>query len=199
VPIADSDADAWLPAALLEAGCGDVTANRQQWWLVAIFGTLHPAWQPEPLMQRLRAAAEASGKRVALISVGRLGPGEPPWHEMQRRYGAQVPLLRLGEQPATRISQLLNSVDFGIATSPYSLVGKSATIAAMLEHGVPVIVNREDGPAASPDDRDEDRYIRLDQRFDDRLAHARRGPRRRRLSEVADQFLADLASAENGC
>jgi hypothetical protein len=199
VPIADSDADAWLPAALVEAGCGDVRANRQHWWLVAIFGTLHPAWRPEPLMQRLRAAGQASGKRVALISVGRLGPGEPLWHEMQRRYGARVPMLRPGEQADTRISQLLNSVDFGIATSPYSLIGKSATIAAMLEHGVPVIVNREDGPAASPNHRDEDNYLRMDRRFEDRLAHARRGPRRRRLAEVVDQFLADLTSAGHSC
>jgi hypothetical protein len=199
LPIADSDADAWLPAALVEAGFGDVTANRQYWWLVAIFGTLHPVWQPEPLMQRLRAAAEASGKRVALISIGRLGPGEDLWRDMQRNYAAQMPMLRLGEQPDTRISQLLNSVDFGIATSPYSLIGKSATIAAMLEHGVPVIVNREDGPAASPHDRDQNSYIRMDHRFEDRLAQARRGPRRRRLSEVADQFLADLTWAANAC
>jgi hypothetical protein len=197
LPIADSGAEAWLPSALVEAGCREVTAARQRWWLVAIFGALHPVWQPEPLMRRLQAAASASGKRVALISIGRLGPGEPIWREMLGRYSGQMPMVRLGEQPETRISQLLNSVDFGIATSPYSLVGKSATIAAMLEHGVPVIVNREDGPSAGPCRRDENTYIRLDASFEDRLIHARRGPRRWRLFEVADQFLQDLAWAGN--
>lgn len=195
LPVADTGADGWLPAALAEVGCGDVAGARQKWWLVAIFGTLHPVWRPEPLMQRLQAAAAESGRRLALISVGRLGPGESLWREMQGRYGALTPMLRLGEQPETRISQLLNSVDFGIATSPYTLVGKSATIAAMVEHGVPVIVNREDGPPGGNPARDEDAYIRLDEWFADRLMRARRGPRRWRLSEVADQFLEDLASA----
>ena len=115
---------------------------------------------------------------------------------MQGRYGPLTPMLRLGEQPEIRISQLLNSVDFGIATSPYTLV-TSATIAAMVEHGVPVIVNREDGPPCGNPARDEDAYIRLDERFADRLMHARRGPRRWRLSEVADEFLEDLASARH--
>ncbi len=182
LPIADTNADAWLPSALARVGGADVAIARQKWWLLTIFGTLHPAWRPEPLMRRLQAVATESGRRLALISVGRLGPGESLWQEMQSRYGHHVSMLRLGEQPETRISQLLNSVDFGVSTSPYTLVGKSATMAAMMEHGVPVIVTREDGPPGGSPALDEDACIRLDDRFAARLIGARRRPRRRRLS-----------------
>jgi hypothetical protein len=38
----------------------------------------------------------------------------------------------------------MNTCDFGVVTSPLSLIGKSGTAAAMLEHDMPVIANRDD-------------------------------------------------------
>ena len=81
--------------------------RREDWWVFAIFGTLHPVWPPQPLLDELQAAAAAAGKRVALISAGRLGAGESIWTGMPAAYGSRVPMLRLGEQPAPRISELL--------------------------------------------------------------------------------------------
>jgi hypothetical protein len=104
-------------------------------------------------------------------------------------------MVTLGEQPSTRVSEVLNTVNFGIATSPYGLLGKSATVAAMFEHGLPVIVNREDGPAAPEDPRDQPDHalvIRLGHDFARRLASAKRGEPCRRLPAAAAQFLADL-------
>jgi hypothetical protein len=197
IPVAGTDAMAWLAPRLATAGC-DAGARRERWWLFVLFGTLHPSWPPEPLFERLQQAAAEARKRIAVLSVGRLGGGEALWRDLTARYAGVFPLLRLGEQPELRVSEVLNAVDFGIATSPLGLLGKSGTAMAMFEHGLPVIVNREDGPAA-PDpgaDLPEDTLtIRLDSDFSRRLCGASRTDPGTRRAAVAAAFLADLEAA----
>ena len=200
IPVESGDADAWLAPRLAAAGCDALTAagGRGRWWIFALFGTVHPVWPPQPLLDELQVAAAAAGKRVALVSAGRLGDGERIWHEMAATYGARVPMLHLGEQPAARLSELFNSVDFGIATTPFALIGKSATVAAMLDHGLPVVVNRDDcrWPApATTDEREAALLIRMSSDLPARLQRARRLPAVWRLPTVASQWLGALATA----
>ena len=197
VPVSTCDALAGLAAALPDIGA-DVVARRPGWWLCALFGTIHPEWPPEPLMARLLQAAAEHGKRVGIISVGRLGAGDARWTTLQNRYRQHAAMVRLGEQPVERISELLNTVDFGIATSPYALIDKSGTVAAMLDHGLPVIVNREDEsfvPVRTVEDTVDELVIRMDERFGDRLSGASRRPPQWRLPAVAGRFLADLSGS----
>jgi hypothetical protein len=199
LPLSAGQAWEWLTPALAAAGC-DADRNRAGWWLCVVFGTLHPVWPPEPLLSRLASAAAGAHRRIALLSVGRLGSGESLWRRLETDYAARIPTVRLGELSAERISELLNTVDFGIATSPYSLLGKSATVAAMFEHGLPVIVNRQDGwtPSSEPlDPTERDLVIRPDDRFERRLTTVKRGHPQRRLPAVARQFLADLDAASS--
>ena len=51
--------------------------------------------------------------------------------------------LTLGAQPARDISQCLLAADFGVSPVPPEYLSKSGTAAAMLDHGLPVIVTRE--------------------------------------------------------
>ena len=201
VPVADCDAAAWLRPLLEAEGCDALSGGagrRGAWWLFTLFGTLHPVWPPEPLIDRLQSAAAAAGKRVALVAAGRLGAGEPIWSEMRSRYGAGLPMVQLGEQPAARISELFNTVDFGIATTPFALIGKSATVAAMLDHGLPVVVNRDDcrwpAPATS-DEREQALLIRMGADLPVRLRQTPRLPPSWRLPRIAARWLGELASA----
>ena len=154
-----------------------------------MFGELHPVWPPEPLLGRLRGM----GKRIKIEHIGRIGQGLEVWEEMERRYGGEFGFKRHGEQPAARVSQFLMEMDFGIATTPLALLGKSGTVAAMLEHGLPVIVNRDDvryaGVDAGP--RPEG-VIVMDERLVGALLVAKRRPAGWRLTVVADQFLGSL-------
>jgi len=199
IPVSGGNATAWLGPLLAGVGCealSGVPGRRGDWWLFAIFGTLHPEWPPQPLLDQLQAAAAAAGKRVAVVSAGRLGAGESIWTEMAGTYGSRVPMLRLGEQPAGRISELLNSVDFGIATSPLALIGKSATVAAMFDHGLPVVVNRDDCRWPAPkttDDREAALVIPMNRDLAARLRDARRLPAEWRLPSVATQWLGELS------
>jgi hypothetical protein len=199
IPVTHGCATAWLAPLLADAGCDALSGApgiRDRWWLFAMFGTLHPVWPPQPLLDQLQAAAAAAGKRVAIVSTGRLGAGEAVWTGMAATYGSSVPMLRLGEQPASRISELLNTADFGIATTPLALVGKSATVAAMFDHGVPVVVNRDDCRWTAPttaDDREAALVIRIGDGLAARLRDARRLPAAWRLPSVAAQWLGELA------
>jgi len=196
IPIADTDAMRWLGPLLAGVGC-DAAVSRANWWLFVVFGTLHPVWPSEPLMGRLQQAAETAGRRIAVISIGRLGSGESVWRTLETRYGSRIPMLLVGEQPDSRISEVFKNVDFGIATTPWALLGKSGSVAAMLEHGLPVIVNREDaipGIVGMPD-ADGSLVIRLDAQFACRLIEARRAEPQSRRSMVAARFLADLKGA----
>jgi len=199
IPIAGGDGSAWLGPLLAGVGCDALSGpprRRGDWWLFALFGTLHPVWPPQPLLDQLQAAAAAAGKSVALIAAGRLGAGESLWTEMSATHGSRVPMLRIGEQPAQRISELLNTVDFGIATTPLALVGKSATVAAMFDHGLPVVVNRDDCRWPAPktaDDREAALVIPIGRDLPARLRDARRLPAAWRLPSVAAQWLGELA------
>lgn len=158
----------------------------------AFFGTLHPVWPPEPLFAHLRAL----GDHVTLTHVGAIGAGAALWDSLAQRY-PHFTFRRLGEQPPQAIADFFAAADFGIATTPWAILGKSATVAAMLEAGLPVIVNRDEtrfsGVPDSPSD--DPQLIRMTADLPGQLRAARRRPPRLRLPEIASRFLAELEIA----
>jgi hypothetical protein len=198
IPLATASDDRWLAERLGAAGCDALHGRRHDWWLAVLFGTLHPVWPAEPLFTRLGTAASAAGKKLALISVGRLGAGDELWNQIAAAYRSRMPMIRLDMRIDHRVSSVLSIADFGIATTPRALIGKSATVAAMFDHGLPVIVNREDCVWPAPeatDPRERALVIRLDASFAARLRDARRLPPEWRLPQVATQWLNDLTAA----
>lgn len=109
--------------------------------VAAFFGTLHPAWDPHPTTRFLQAAATASGRPVHCLGLGRIGAHGERWLA-----GLGHPLRgsTSGELPADQISQALQAADFGVATHPWALLGKSGAVAAYLDHGLPVLAPRDD-------------------------------------------------------
>jgi glycosyltransferase involved in cell wall biosynthesis len=159
---------------------------------LGMFGSIHPEWLPDKMFVQL----ESLNKPIQLSHIGRIGAGESVWLDLTERFGSEVEFRRLGEQPLEKISQFFSSIDFGVATTPLSLIGKSASVAAMLDHGLPVIVNRDDvhfrgitdtGPTA-------DLLIPVDEMFLERLTTVKRQAPRARLPEVAAQFLHDIGA-----
>ncbi|HVG81781.1 MAG TPA: hypothetical protein VNB28_05820, partial [Methylomirabilota bacterium] len=78
--------------------------------------------------------------RTGLVLSAGAASGMP---ERLRRWAAghpQIGVLALGIQPAERVSAYLQALDFGLTSYPYALIGKSSSVKAMLEHGLPVIV-----------------------------------------------------------
>ena len=140
-------------------------------WIFIFFGTIHPCWDFGMLLQRISAEAGCSDKKVLFISIGKNTPsGDVTWRKMEACGAANCEFLKLGELSAKEISQILGSADFGVATTPSSLLGKSGSFAAMATHGLPVIVPRNDGSpglGASV----EQGIILVNEMFDNKLLH----------------------------
>lgn len=142
-------------AALLREGCdcevlplfGNVpiapAAPAASALLVGItFGTLHPQWRPAATAEWLLATAHRQGRTAALIVVGRAGAHAPGLLNVFRDQGITV--TETGELTQEAASRLFTAADFGIAPHPWALIGKSGAAAALLEHGLPVVVPRDD-------------------------------------------------------
>jgi hypothetical protein len=163
---------------------------------LGLFGSIHPEWSPEELFARL----QAFGKPIQVYHIGRIGPGESLWNEVAQRYEAEIQFRRFGEQSLENISQFFLSLDFGVATTPLSLIGKSSTVAAMLDHGLPVIVNRNDVHFRGilEENLASERLISVDESFIDRLRTVKRLNPEPSLPRIASQFLDDLAEWKDG-
>jgi glycosyltransferase involved in cell wall biosynthesis len=159
---------------------------------LGLFGSIHPEWNPDEMLAQLQKL----GRSIRISHVGRIGPGELAWNNLNRRYQGEIAFCRLGEQSPDYISRFFGSLDFGVATTPLSLIGKSAAVAAMLDHGLPVIVNRNDiqfrclknaGPIS-------ENLFPVDEMFLERLGTAKRRAPEPRLPQVAAQFLSDIGA-----
>jgi hypothetical protein len=114
-------------------------------WLGVFFGGLYREWKPEPFFGRLERAARQAGRSVVLAQLGHPGgEGSEVWSALEREYGGRFRFLTLGPRPPETVSAILQAADFGIAASPWMVIGKSGSAAVMLDHGLPVIVTRDD-------------------------------------------------------
>jgi hypothetical protein len=194
IPILSSVDAQWLTQTLLGLGVPPPRSARDGCWRFGMFGALHPSWSPEPLFTQLGAAARSANRQIVIASIGRRGPGEELWQHIQRRYGDRFSFAALGERPLRDISSFLQSVDFGIAITPWQLIGKSGTTAAMLDHGLPVIVSRDDQDfGVTPSTPiSEPLLYRMDAGLPEWLHSVKRQPACSRLPHVARQFITDL-------
>lgn len=198
VPIISEPGSVWIQSQLRTALGGEY--RRETLWLFGLFGALHAQWPPEPLFTRLHRVAQAAGKTPVILSIGRTGQaGLELWNRMAQDYSDRFVFLRLGEQSLERISEYLSFLDCGIATSPRSIIGKSGTSISMLEHGLPVIVNRNDIDICSPrraKGENNPFFIPCDTSLEIRLRHGlEKPPRGSRRPRVVQSFLSDLECA----
>lgn len=196
VPVLSELGTAWMESEL-EKLLGHPHC-RNDFWLFGFFGALHSQWPPEPLLSRLHNAARSVGKKPVILSIGRTGDsGLELWNRLVRDYADRFIFLHLGEQSVEHISEYLTALDCGIATTPRSILGKSGVVASMLEHGLPVIVNRDDAPGTGHDSAtSEPLLIQCDEQLESRLrAGLRKGPRQSRRPLRAREFENSLVSA----
>jgi hypothetical protein len=167
-------------------------------WVFAIFGTLRKGWEFERLLAEIERAREALGiDECRFVSVGRLGDyGQSLWEGMKQSGYKHFVFERLGELQDSDVSRVLHSADFGIAVSPLDIIDKSGAVAAMRDHGLPVIVTRFGPEASRSQVAGRLDLVLLDDRFQESLRAAKRQPSRDSLPLVAEAFINSLQAAE---
>jgi hypothetical protein len=190
--------------------CGNIPVDpmplgpRGTEWVGGIFGTVHTQFDPRQCLSVLASGAQASRRTLRIIGFGRLGAhGEKLFAQLKDEYSHRgIVIENLGGRPQAEISRLLQTLDFGIGTHPWALIGKSGAVAAMLDHGIPVIVPRDDWalrrPPTPPPLRDP-LVVRLADTPSELMAGwlARRRPPQSRLPALAAAFLARLNRAND--
>jgi glycosyltransferase involved in cell wall biosynthesis len=143
IPVTSCPNPEWLKEQWREGWDKFNLAERGDWWIFVIFGSIHPEWDAEDFWQKASAAAQRAGKKCAFIAIGRPGePGERILRELQKHEGDSWRFLNLGAQSEEDVSQCLLTADFGVSAVPPEYLCKSGTAAAMTEHGLPVIAIR---------------------------------------------------------
>jgi len=185
-----------IPEALIQAGVCDERGLHENLWLGLFFGALYAEWKAEPFMGILGSAAGKAGKRICLIGAGRMGgPGNVRWEKLQKNYAEAVDFITVGECTPLQISTLMRVADFGVAATPRHLLGKSSSATAMLDHGLPVIVTRDEFVPEAPSTRPLDPLVhRCDAELESKLQKGlpKRAPRDRK-PEVVATFIRALA------
>ena len=149
IPVSTESADLWLADAVTRKGGPDIS-KRDRLWLLGFFGGIPARWPSDQLFDRLSALARASGRHAVVISAGATGYASNSLLATWRVKHPEVDFVTIGPRPALEISQFFNSIDFGITPHPIYLLGKSGSVAAMLEHGLPLIAGWGDIAPSTP-------------------------------------------------
>tara|TARA_B100001248_G_C27399874_1_gene469236 strand:+ start:14663 stop:15820 length:1158 start_codon:yes stop_codon:yes gene_type:complete len=169
--------------------------NRNDYWFFGILGTLYPIWEAYPLLSYIDLASQKAGKKPIILSLGNLGPGERLWERTLQQAPKNMRFARLGWTPEDTLAPLINCLDFGIATTPWGLIEKSAAIRPLLESGLPVIVSRDDvhfNTATPLEVLQNPQLVKMTPDLPNILPHLQKQPPHWTLPEVASQFIRDL-------
>lgn len=118
--------------------------TRSQLYLVGVFGGIHPEWSASESITMLVPLVRRSHKRLVMILFGKSGLKAEGLLHIKQSLAGHAEVVIAGEQTDLQISKILQSLDLGLATSPWQIIEKSGAVAAMLEHGLPVLITRDD-------------------------------------------------------
>jgi len=104
---------------------------------ILVFGTIHPDSLIDQFAKEASLYAKESFTKMHMILIGRSGAEQNEFSRIWTSYGFSIDLL--GEQDEEVISRKLSSATFGISTTTFAMIEKSGTVAAMIEHHLPVL------------------------------------------------------------
>ncbi|MEP7231852.1 MAG: hypothetical protein ABI691_16435 [Ginsengibacter sp.] len=110
-----------------------------------LFGGIHPGAPVKEFFNDLKNYSTSTKTKVLVRMVGRCGKEQFLWEKESKEAGLAIEIL--GEKSPEDISEVLLNSSFGVSTTPFFLIEKSGSVAAMREHGLTVLcVSREWNP-----------------------------------------------------
>ena len=198
IPVAPGDparARELVDTALTSAGGSPLGKDDR---IIPVFGVAKPHWPFESFATILGDVLEARGERAVVVFIGRGQDAFRRWFEQ----GATPPhpcvrVAQTGFLSESDISRLFQISAFGISVVSLAMVCKSGVVAAMKDHGLNVLVLRDDvrirgilEHPARPDGVHTPDEVR--ERFD---AICQSHPPEESLPRIAQRFLEDLEAS----
>jgi hypothetical protein len=123
---------------------GGGSLERSQYYLAGVFGAVHPEWDPATAVNTILQLTQKQNKWLVLVFFGKSHLDELAGEKLKEQLHGRAEVMLLGSRSDAGVSKILNTLDLGLATSPRQLIQKSGSVAAMLEHGLSVLVVRDD-------------------------------------------------------
>jgi hypothetical protein len=102
-----------------------------------VFGNIHAGGDINGFAEEARLLQRSSGRKIEVNFLGRCGAELESWINAFRQN--EIEVFILGEQPPSVVSEYLQKASHGLSSTPEVLAEKSGTVAAMIEHDLPVI------------------------------------------------------------
>jgi hypothetical protein len=104
---------------------------------MVVFGSIQPNSLIKTFASEASDYSKKRGIKIRFVFIGKCGNERDLWVSICKSEGFEVTIL--GEQPVEFISEVLQNSTIGISSNDITRIGKSGTIAAMIEHGLPVV------------------------------------------------------------
>jgi hypothetical protein len=177
-------------------------ATNSSTWIFIFFGTLDRQWQPSSFFEYVEQARKISAKATChFISIGKKGDrGELLWEawtneRIRSKYKAFL-FSNLGEKSAKEVSLLLQIGSFGVSMAPSLWLGKSSSVATMIEHGLPIIIPTYDSIPDIPIETNiisNEQFLKIDSSLPLKICQASRFPSRSMVLETARSLIKSLS------
>jgi len=127
-----------------------IKSNKEKKTLVlSVFGSIHYGAPVSSFLDELLQVTQSDSNeffKIKFIFIGNCGSHVEEWTSVLKDYNIEFKIT--GKLNEHDISNYFSNTDFGITTTPYLLVEKSGTVAAMLQHNLNVICVARDWDVA---------------------------------------------------
>lgn len=115
--------------------------SRKDWIVLGTFGKMRANIDYIALLKKLLVRPEIQRKRIAFFSIGNAGNHcDGIFNRIEQNYKENLLVYKFGERSTDEISSFFQLLDYGVASVPHHLLGKSGAYAAMRNHGLKILV-----------------------------------------------------------
>jgi hypothetical protein len=171
----------------------EIYQHRNDYIICCIFGSIYyDSWDMDSLLSKLEAEHQKSGKKILVSSIGKIPYGKEFWENLPSKY-KHLQFLTFGMQDENFISYwLTHFVDLGIVTTPAIITGKSSSLMAYIDHGIPVFCKKNELTFnfEITEDLFDKRLTQVDESFEFKLVP--REPPKSLIKETTEIFIKAL-------
>ncbi len=118
--------------------------NRSDFLIFSFLGSIYRNVYPTFFFKQLEEIKTRTKKKILCLSLGYLGSSQKIWDQIVKNNEDKFQFIKIQDHSERTLSLCLQAIDFGIATTPLSLIQKSGSVAILKEHGVRIIICRND-------------------------------------------------------
>lgn len=196
LPIANGNPSETLTKTLSKQNNNPKTIDFNTSLIFGFFGSFYRGFNPQPIWNFLNQISNIHKKNIFVISFGHLGSSMPTWVLFKKQAPLTIPCLELSNLDDHTLSLCLQAIDFGLATTPQSLIHKSGSANVLHSHGIPTIICRNDvNFKRSPDHFDTTPYIPFTENLAQDLLNYTQYSPQDTVHTIAKTFISDLFHA----